>query len=239
MPEDLDEPGALARILEAVRGAPFEERLHEAALRSMSQARYEPTSQGHYALRFEHYLHFTSPIRRYADLEVHRALRELIRGDSPRARAARTGASTARPPPDPEAESLAAWLSGRERVAQEAERDAEALAACALMAGREGERFAARVTGASPFGVFVRLEAPAVSGLVPMRELHGEWVHDEEQDAIVRSDGQGRLSVGESIHVRLAEIDVDRARMSFGILGRLAADRRRAGRGPFVGRRRR
>jgi len=218
-PDDLEVPGALARVLDEAQGAPFEERLHEAALRSMSQARYEPESKGHYALRFDHYLHFTSPIRRYADLEVHRALRRLIRGEPA-------------PPDSGGAADLAAWLSGRERVAQEAERDAQALAACALMAGREGETFSARITGASEFGVFVRVEAPAVTGLVPMRALDGRWDYDESEDAIVQAGGRARLETGASIRVRLSEVDPDRARLAFGISGRLAADegrgRRRA-----------
>ena len=85
--------------------------------------------------------------------------------------------------------TLAAWLSGRERVAQEAERDAEALASCALMAGRVGDTFSAEITGASEFGVFVRLDRPAVSGLVPMRALAGDWDFDPDADAIVQGGG--------------------------------------------------
>ncbi|MGB0620918.1 MAG: ribonuclease R family protein [Myxococcota bacterium] len=213
-PEDLEEPGALARVLEEAKGASFEERLHMAVLRSMSQARYEPESAGHYALRFEHYLHFTSPIRRYADLAVHRALRRLIRGE----RVPEGGAGD-----DAAAATLSAWLSGRERVAQEAERDADALAACALMADRVGEPFRAEITGASEFGVFVRLERPAVSGLVPMRVLAGDWDFDPGEDAIVQRGGRARLSAGESIRVRLTDVDRDRGRLAFAPLGKTAA----------------
>ncbi|MCR9096813.1 MAG: VacB/RNase II family 3'-5' exoribonuclease [bacterium] len=220
-PVDLDEPGALARVLEEAEGAPFEERLHTAVLRSMSQARYEAESRGHYALRFEHYLHFTSPIRRYADLEVHRALRRLMRGlEPPLERAGEGGAVVA----------LSAWLSGRERVAQEAERDADALASCALMAGRVGDTFGAEITGASEFGVFVRLDRPSVSGLVPMRLLAGDWRFDPAEDAILQGGGRARLAAGETIQVRLADVDRDRGRLSFSIVGRLAAEDGRRGR---------
>ena len=72
---DLAKSGVLAKVLDDVKGMPSEEHIHIAALRSMSQARYDTESRGHYALRFDHYVHFTSPIRRYADLEVHRALK--------------------------------------------------------------------------------------------------------------------------------------------------------------------
>lgn len=209
----LETPGVLARALGTVRGLASQERLHLAALRSMSQARYQVKSEGHYALRFDHYLHFTSPIRRYADLEVHRVLRRLIRGEA-----------EARDPKGENAERaerVAAWLSGRERVAQEAERDANALAACSLMRGRESARFEAAVTGVSDFGVFVRLAspAPAVEGLVPVRTMRGRWDLDPEGEALVQQGSQARLAIGDALRVQLTEVDPDRARLTFAMLG--------------------
>ena len=204
---DLAEPGVLAKLLEEVKGGPFEERIHTAALRSLSQARYEAVSRGHYALRFEHYVHFTSPIRRYADLDVHRALKKLIRGESTRESGGeRASKSSAR---------LAIWLSGRERVAVEVERDAEAMAACAIMSGREGERFWARVMAATEYGLFVRLESPAVRGLVPMRALDGHWIHDPDQEALLGERSGTRIGLGDRIAVRLLEVDVNRGRIAF------------------------
>jgi len=204
---DLSLPGCLAKVLEDVKGTPSEEQIHVAALRSMSQARYEAESRGHYALKFEHYVHFTSPIRRYADLEVHRALKRMLRGDLPAA-----GTSTRK---SSRAARLAIWLSGRERVATEVERDAEALACCAIMSGREGEQFAARVTAATEYGLFVRLESPATSGLVPMRTLEGNWVHEPEDDALIGERSGMRIGLGDLISVRLLEVDPDRARIAF------------------------
>lgn len=216
---DLDAPGALTAALEAVRGLPSEERMNMAVLRAMSQARYEAESRGHYALRFEHYVHFTSPIRRYADLEVHRSLRRLIRGEPARADSERS-----------EKERLARlglWLSGRERLATDAERDAEALAACTLMADRVGEVFAAEVTGATEYGLFVRLESPCVTGLVPMRELEGRWEVDPETETLVADRSGARVSVGDALRVRLISVDVDRARLAFRIdAGRRRTERR-------------
>lgn len=208
---ELETPGVLAAALESVKGLPGAERLHLAALRSMSQARYQSASEGHYALRFEHYLHFTSPIRRYADLEVHRVLRRLMRDEAePQNDVAKA---------TEHAERVAIWLSGRERVAQEAERDAEALAACALMQSQESELFEAEVTGASEFGLFVRLVSPAVNGLVPIRTMRGRWDLDAENDALIQMGNQSRIAVGDSVRVKLTEIDSDRARLTFALSG--------------------
>jgi len=215
---DLALPGFLAKVLEDVKGMPSEERIHVAALRSMSQARYEAESRGHYALRFEHYVHFTSPIRRYADLEVHRALKRMLRGVAPAgAEKGKTSDASAR---------LAIWLSGRERVATEVERDATALASCAIMSGREGERFEAGVTGATEYGLFIRLESPAVSGLVPMRTLEGYWTHDPEDDALLGERSGMRIGLGDRISVRLLEVDPDRARIAFKLVSNKAGSRR-------------
>jgi ribonuclease R len=208
---DLSEPGAIARVLETVRGTACEERVHVAALRAMSQARYEADARGHYALRFDHYLHFTSPIRRYADLEVHRALKHLIRAGSRLASApSRDGEAISR---------LAVWLSGRERVAVAVERDAESLACCAILQGREGERFRARVSSVSEFGLFIRTESPAVQGLVPIRTLEGEWRHDVDEEMLVGPRSGSQIGLGDALEVRLLEVDSDRGRLAFRIDG--------------------
>lgn len=204
---DLSESGVLASALASVRGQPSEERVHMAALRSMSQARYEAVSGGHHALRFDHYLHFTSPIRRYADLEVHRGLRRLIRDEALQGEEKTRHAERC--------DRVARWLSGRERVATEVERDAEALASCALMSDRVGERFAAEITGATEYGLFIRLESPSVSGLIPMRTLEGRWEVDEEGDALVADRSGAKLAVGGVIQVRLLSVDQDRGRLAF------------------------
>ncbi|MHA7837988.1 MAG: ribonuclease R family protein [bacterium] len=204
---ELEDPRVLAGVLERVKGTPSEERIHMAALRSMSQARYALEPRGHHALQFEHYLHFTSPIRRYADLEVHRALKRLLAGVSESKRLeAKHAERSAR---------LAIWLSGRERLAVDAERDAAALACCALLSGREGESFGARVTAASEFGLFVRLDSPAASGLVPIRTMEGEWIHDPEAEVLRAPRSGARIGLGDAIEVRLMEVDSDRGRLAF------------------------
>lgn len=203
----LEEPGVIARILDSVRGTASEERVHMATLRSMSQARYQVETHGHYALRFDHYLHFTSPIRRYADLDVHRALKGLLSDQ-------RVDASR-----DDDCRRLAIWLSGRERVAVEVERDAEALACCAILKGREGERFRAQVSAASSFGLFIRLESPAASGLVPIRTLSGQWDFDPDEESLFGPRGGARIGRGDEIDVRLLEVDADLGRLAFRLVG--------------------
>ena len=223
---DLEEPGAIAAMLQAVRGWPSKERIHLATLRSMSQARYEARSRGHFALQFPHYLHFTSPIRRYADLVVHRALKRLLRGEIGEiggrgARGEPDESPTARDAAGGEAdlERLAAWLSGRERVAVDAEREAAAFACCALLAGREGEAFEAEVTGIGEHGLFVRLTRPAASGLVPLRSLDRRWRLDEEGEFLEEGRAGRRIEVGSPIRVRLAHVDGDRGRIAFALAG--------------------
>ncbi len=114
-------------------------------------------------------------------------------------------------------------------MAQEAERDAVALAGCALMADRLGERFEARVVGLTDFGIFVRLERPAVEGLLPMRTLDGDWSLEPEGDALRSGGGDRRVELGDAIRVRLTEVDPDRARLTFALAGRLGRRRRAEG----------
>lgn len=225
-PVELDEPGAIARVLEALRGAPAEERLHLAALRAMSQARYEAEGRGHFALQFRHYLHFTSPIRRYADLVAHRALKAWLRAAAEGAASPRSAAEA----PSARLERLAIWLSGRERVAVEAEREAAAFACCALLAGREGETFEAVVTGVTEHGLFVRLERPAASGLVPARSLAEDDRLDEEAESLVLAGGGSRIEVGGRVRVRLVGVDDDRGRLAFALMRSRGqrSDRRRS-----------
>ncbi|MBK7947766.1 MAG: VacB/RNase II family 3'-5' exoribonuclease [Deltaproteobacteria bacterium] len=233
----LEEPGAIAAMLRRVHGLPSEERIHLATLRSMSQARYAARSGGHFALRFDHYLHFTSPIRRYADLAVHRVLKRWLRREDPdrpvdaptRDSAPRDAAAG---PRASELERLASWLSGRERVATEAERDAAAFACCALLEGREGERFEVEVTGVTEHGLFVRGLRPAASGLIPLRTLGQRFELDVEAETLVLAGSLRPIEIGSRLDVRLLSVDGDRGRVAFELE---SSARGRRGRDAFQG----
>lgn len=233
----LDDPGAIAAMLRQVRGLPSEERIHVATLRSMSQARYAARSGGHFALRFDHYLHFTSPIRRYADLAVHRVLKRWLRRED-RERPAESRAHDSAPHDvgsqarASELERLASWLSGRERVAIEAEREAAAFACCALLEGREGEQFEVEVTGVTEHGLFVRGLRPAASGLIPLRTLGPRYELDVEAETLVLAGSLRPIEIGSRLDVRLLSVDGDRGRIAFELAG---SARRGRGRGPAQG----
>jgi ribonuclease R len=196
-------------------GRPEERLVNSVALRSLRQARYDHVNRGHFALAFEAYLHFTSPIRRYADLVVHRQLRDLLDGSaSARARLAARG------------ERLAGWgasLSFCERAAMEAERDAVDLKKCVFLQGRVGERFPATITRVSRHGLHVTLDPFFVEGLVPIRTVPGRWDFDEARFAWTARGGRDRLSLGDRIEVALARVEMLRGWIDFALVRRLEA----------------
>jgi ribonuclease R len=180
-----------------------------AALRSMAQARYDTENRGHFALGFDSYLHFTSPIRRYADLVVHRALKRSI-GSSPphgsRDRAARGRLS-----------QVAFRISERERAAVEAEREIGDLRACAFMASRVGEVYSGIVTGVAAHGLYVRLDEIFVEGLVHVSRLPEQVELDEARHALVAVRSGRRYRLGDALRVRVEEVNQVRAWINFGL----------------------
>ncbi|MDJ0389678.1 ribonuclease R [Roseomonas sp. E05] len=191
-------PRHFAQVLERVRGRPEERLVHETVLRAQSQAAYSPENIGHFGLALPRYAHFTSPIRRYADLVVHRA---LIRG---------LGLGTADALREEEAERLpdtAEHITRTERRAAAAEREAVERYLASHMASRVGSMFDARISGVTRFGLFVTVTTNGASGLVPLASLpDDQWTHEE---AAYRLSGRyTRLSfaLGQAVEVRLAEV---------------------------------
>jgi ribonuclease R len=190
------QPGAFNRILEHAKGGPFEQTMNDVVLRTQAQAIYDPANIGHFGLNLQKYAHFTSPIRRYADLIVHRALIKALKfGDG--------GLSEA------EAGKLAVTaehISLTERRAMEAERDSNDRYVAAFMEDRIGARFEARIASVTRFGLFVRLADTGAEGLLPARMLGTEYFHhDEKKQALIGERTGTTYALGDIIAVRLAE----------------------------------
>ncbi len=184
------------RLLEQMRDGPHAEIVNEVVLRTQMQAIYSPDNIGHFGLNLDRYAHFTSPIRRYADLTVHRGLiRALGLGDD--------GLT------DGEIATLtetAEHITMAERRAMAAERDATDRYVAAFMEGREGATFSGRITGVTRFGLFVRLEETGADGLVPVSSLGSEYfVHDDHLHALIGERTGRRWRLGTLVEVRLLE----------------------------------
>ena len=188
--------GHFNTLLAKVRGTPHEHLVNLVVLRSQAQAAYAPDNLGHFGLALTRYCHFTSPIRRYADLLVHRALiGALGLGEDGLARDG--GADFA---------AIGEQISDTERRAQLAERDAKERYLTAWLAERVGAEFAARIVGVTRFGLFVALEETGAEGLIPIRTLGREYfTHDEAHHALVGKSA--RYQLGETLLVRLSEAD--------------------------------
>jgi ribonuclease R len=170
--------------------------VHELVLRTQSQAVYSPENIGHFGLALRRYCHFTSPIRRYADLLVHRGL-IVAHGFGDDGLHKEDGARFT---------ELGAQISSTERRAASAERDAVDRFVAAFLAERVGEVFLGRVSGVTRFGLFVSLEDSGGSGLVPIGSLPSDYYdHDERNHCLVGRRWGRRYSLGESVAVRLVE----------------------------------
>ncbi len=201
----------LNRFIQDLEGKPEQRALNQVLLRSMMQAIYSPDSVGHYGLAADEYLHFTSPIRRYPDLLVHR----LLRAHWQRQGRGRRAAELAQ-----EMDSLrvmAARASERERAAMQVERDVTSFYAALLMEPRVGESFRATVSGVTDFGVFVELDAEHVEGLVPRDALGVRSRFDERLHALVLGDGR-RVRVGQAATVQLRSVNRVRRQLDFKLL---------------------
>ena len=183
------------RLLDETRGGPHAEIVNEVVLRSQMQAIYSAENIGHFGLNLARYAHFTSPIRRYADLVVHRALVSALKlGDDGLSEqdAIRIG-------------DTADLITAAERRGMAAERDATDRYVAAFLADREGAEFAGRITGVTRFGLFVRLADVGADGLVPVSSLDEFFIHDDRAHALVGQRSGRRWRLGASVQVRLRE----------------------------------
>ncbi|WP_197918645.1 ribonuclease R [Thiosulfatihalobacter marinus] len=186
----------LNALLNAAAGSDDAELINLSTLRSMTQAYYSPANFGHFGLALQSYAHFTSPIRRYADLVVHRALIS----------AHGWGDDGLSPEGIEMLENTATHISDTERRSMLAERDTTDRYLAAYLSERIGNEFTGRISGIARFGVFVKLDETGADGLVPMRELGREYFHyDRENNTLTGSDTGMVIGLGQPVTVRLAE----------------------------------
>lgn len=193
-------PADFANLLDLAQGRPEEPFISRVVLRAMALARYDVACDGHFGLALARYLHFTSPIRRYPDLLVHRAFARLLSGerDSPGERADRLARYT----------EFARECSRLERQAEAAEREAVAWKTASFMAARLGEEFDGRIIEVAPHGILVALAEPAVEGLLPIARLGAEYFRlDSKKQILVGSETGRTYRLGQELRVRVDRID--------------------------------
>ncbi|AKU91729.1 ribonuclease R [Vulgatibacter incomptus] len=212
---DLEEgmpPTRLGELLRAIEGTPQQRALNTMLLRSMMQAVYQPENIGHYGLAAEHYLHFTSPIRRYPDLLVHRLLKEHWARGGSAPRGHELAALEER------LDGLAAQSSERERAATEAEREIDQYFKCLFVRDRVGEAFDATVISVTDFGFFAELDELPVEGLVRAEELGTSWELDEERYRLVFPATGRAFGMGDRVRVEIASVDLAKRQISLALL---------------------
>ena len=238
---DEPRPGDFQAIAEATKDRPDAQQIHTMLLRSMQQAIYTPINSGHFGLAYEGYTHFTSPIRRYPDLLVHRVIKSILGntrytlpvlptpGEAQFKLAKRLASKAAAPTQGPaKAQSTAgtretlAWeaaglhCSANERRADEASRDVEAWLKCQYMREHLGEEYSGLVSAVTSFGVFVTLDALYVEGLVHITELGGEYFRFDEARQELRGERTGiRYGIGARVRVQVSRVDLDGRRIDF------------------------
>ena len=194
------------KLLEQVKDRPDSAAISMSMLRSLTHAEYTPENIGHFGLGLDAYAHFTSPIRRYPDLLVHRAIRHILRGGKPR--------RYDYAPSD--MERLGLITSAHERRAEDATRDVEAWLKCEYMENHIGEEFAGVVTGVTNFGLFVQVVELQIDGLVHVTSLANDYYHYDSGAQQLIGERTGKTySLGEAMRVRVHRVDLDTRKIDF------------------------
>ena len=202
-----EEPHAkdYARLLEKIKGRPDMQLLQTVMLRSLQQAVYSPDNVGHFGLAYESYTHFTSPIRRYPDLVIHRAIKAALRGDKYR---------------PGKWEDIGIHCSQTERRADEATRDVESWLKCYYMRDRIGEEFAGSVSAVKSFGIFVALDDVFVEGLVHISDLGSDYFHyDDAKHQLLGERSGNRFRLADRVRVQLVRVDMESSKIDFRLAG--------------------
>ena len=205
-------PAALQQVLARVKDLPEEPFVSSLVLRTMQRAVYRPECWGHYALASKHYCHFTSPIRRYPDLVVHRGLKALIHGTAHQR--AEDTALAARLP------TMGEHCSATERRSEQSERDLLQWKKVRFLADRVGETFKGRITGVQPFGLFVQLETYLVDGLVPIRKMGDDYyLYEAESHRLVGDRTRKVYQLADAVEVELTGVSLRHRGLDLKIVG--------------------
>jgi ribonuclease R len=208
-------PMALQEVLRKVKGKPEEKFVSSVVLRTLQRALYDPQCLGHYALASQYYTHFTSPIRRYPDLVVHRQLKALLAGKVEK-ESARTHLAERLP-------AMAEHTSNTERRAEQSERDLLQWKKVRFLAGRAGETFKGRITGVQPFGLFVQLDGYFVDGLVPIRTMGDDFYRYEPEAHRLVGEHKGRVfRLADAVEVVLVGTSQKARGLDFTLVGMAA-----------------
>ncbi len=192
-------------LLKSAEALPIYSVLNRVMLRSMQKAKYSPENVGHFGLASKCYCHFTSPIRRYPDLCIHRIIKEVLNGGYAHA-LEKYGGFVAR---------AAEQSSARERRATDAERDVDDLYMTMYMSERIGEEYDAVISGVTSFGLFAELPN-TIEGFIPVETLYGQYEYDAEHFRLLGK--QGNYTIGESLRVKVVDVDFYRRRTEFRLL---------------------
>jgi ribonuclease R len=235
LPKDLDRK-ALQALLTAVRGKPESYAINLAVLKSLTRAEYSPQEIGHYALASEDYCHFTSPIRRYADLTIHRLLDAYFDATGHQF----SGGPTARPRGGRKAKieiedvptydslvELGKHISFTERRSEDAEKELRQVKLLELLKNEIGEEFTGVITGITNFGLFVQIQDYLIDGLIRYEDLMDDWWDVDERGGVVRGQRTGmKIHMGDLARVRVVRVDIPRRELDLAIIEMLTRGRR-------------
>jgi ribonuclease R len=214
-------PKHFQKLIDRMRGTPEERPIAVLMLRTMQKARYDAVSLGHFGLAVEHYTHFTSPIRRYPDLVVHRMLRESRNGPI---------ADSRREELDEELPETARHSSDMERRADEAERELLQWKKVRFMANKVGDEYSGYITGVAPFGLFVELVEHYVEGLVHVSSMADDYYRFVEQEHVLRGEHTKKnYRLGDRVDVQVVRVDMERRQVDLGLVEILEQVRRAEG----------
>lgn len=194
------------KLLDRIKDRPDAQLLQTVLLRSMQQAVYSPDNVGHFGLAYEAYAHFTSPIRRYPDLLIHRAIKAVLNGDKYKAG---------------DWNELGVHCSMTERRADDATRDVTNWLKCFYMQDRIGEEFEGTVAGVTSFGLFVALDGVYVEGLLHVTELGNDYFHYDKARHEMAGERTGvRYRLGDRLRVKLVRVDLETTKIDFTLVNK-------------------